>query len=133
MIIVNAILYLSSAWYIILACNQFFIIKILPYWFVTKNIGNYRKYDIFFIFCFTENMIFPPIAENQENMIFSLSIFTKMLFLYSCIAPVPLQLLSHHWIMPVLSFWKCLAFKKKSRGSLEWKDPSCKTTFMVNF
>ena len=84
MIIVNAILYLSSAWYIILAFNQFFIIKILP-------IDLLRK-----ISEITENMIFPPIAENQENMIFTLSIFTKMLFLCSCIPPVPLQLLSHH-------------------------------------
>ena len=45
-----------------------------------KNIGNYRKYDIFFNFRFTGNMIFPSIAENQENMIFTLSVFTKMLF-----------------------------------------------------
>ena len=58
--------------------------KILLYWFVTKNIGNYRKYDIFFNFCFTENMIFPWIAENQENMAFTLSVFTKCGF--SCSA-----------------------------------------------
>ena len=44
-----------------------------------KNIGNYRKYDIFFNFCFTEN-IFPSVSENYENMIFTLSVFTKMLF-----------------------------------------------------
>ena len=53
-----------------------FLIKILPY--VTKSIGNYRKYDIFFNFCFTEN-IFPSIVENPENMIFTLDVFTKML------------------------------------------------------
>ena len=84
MIIVNAILYLSScARYSILSFNQLFIIEILPYWFVPKNIGNYRKNDIFFNFRFTGNMIFPSIAENQENMIFTLSVFTKMLFLCS--------------------------------------------------
>ena len=81
MIIVNAILYLSSSVrYSILSFNQLFIIEILPYWFAAKNIGNYRKYDIFFNFRFTGNMIFPSIAENQENMIFTLSVFTKMLF-----------------------------------------------------
>ena len=81
MIIVNAILYLSScARYSILSFNQLFIIEILPYWFVAKNIGNYRKYDIFFNFRFTGNMIFPSIAENQENTIFTLSVFMKMLF-----------------------------------------------------
>ena len=84
MIIVNAILYLSSAQYSILSFNQLFIIEILPYWFVAKNIGNYRKYDIFFNFRFTGNMIFPSIAENQENMIFTLSVFTKMLFFMQC-------------------------------------------------
>ena len=85
MIIVNAILYLSScARYSILSFNQLFIIEILPYWFVAKNIGNYRKYDIFFNFRFTGNMIFPSIAENQENMIFTLSGFTKMFFFIQC-------------------------------------------------
>ena len=84
MIIGHAIPYLSSAWYNILSFNQFFIIKILLYWFVTKIIGNYRKYDIFFNFRFTENMIFLQIAENQENMIFTLSVFTKMLFFMKC-------------------------------------------------
>ena len=84
MIIGHAIPYLSSAWYSILSFNQFFIIKILLYWFVTKIIGNYRKYDIFFNFRFTENMIFLQIAENQENMIFTLSVFTKMLFFMKC-------------------------------------------------
>ena len=58
----------------------FFFVIILLYWFVTKNIGNYRKYDIFFNFRFTENMIFPSNAENHENMIFTFSVFTKMLF-----------------------------------------------------
>ena len=47
-----------------------------------KNIGNYRKYDIFFDFRFTKN-IFPSIAENPENMIFTLSVFSKMLFFSS--------------------------------------------------
>ena len=79
MVIVNAILYLSSVWYSILSYNHF-LIKILPYWFLTKNIRNCRKYNIFFNFRFTENMIFPSIAENPENMIFTLSMFTKMLF-----------------------------------------------------
>ena len=57
-----------------------FFIKVLPVWFVMKNIRNYRKYDIFVNFRFTENMIFPSIAENPENMIFKLSVFSKMLF-----------------------------------------------------
>ena len=83
MIIGHAILYLSSAWYSILSFNQSFIIKILLYWFVTKIIGNHRKYDIFFNFRLTENMIFLQIAENQEN-IFTLSVFTKMLFFMKC-------------------------------------------------
>ena len=83
MIIANAILQLSSTWYIILSFNQCFIIKILPYWFVAKNIENYRKYGIFFNFRFTEN-IFLSIAENQDNMIFTLSVFTKMLFFMQC-------------------------------------------------
>ena len=48
-----------------------------------KNIGTYRKYDIFFNFRFTEN-IFPSIMENQEKMIFTLSVFTKMLFFMQC-------------------------------------------------
>ena len=83
MIIANAILQLSSTWYIILSFNQCFIIKILPYWFVAKNIENYRKYYIFFNFRFTEN-IFSSIAENQDNMIFTLSVFMKMLFFMQC-------------------------------------------------
>ena len=84
MIIVNAMLYLSSAWYSILSFNQFFIIKILLYSFVAKNIRDYRKYDIFFNFRFAGNMIFPLIAENQESMILTLSVFTKMLFFMQC-------------------------------------------------
>ena len=48
-----------------------------------KNIGSYRKYDIFFNFHFTNNMIFPSIAENSEKMIFTLSVFTKMLFFHA--------------------------------------------------
>ena len=63
---------------------NFFIIKIFPYSFVAKNIGNYRKYDIFFNFRFTGNMVFPSIAEYQENKIFTLSVFTKMLFFMQC-------------------------------------------------
>ena len=58
-------------------------IKILPYWFATKNMGNYRKYGIFFNFRFTENF-FPSNAENQENTIFTLSVFTKMYFFMQC-------------------------------------------------
>ena len=42
------------------------------------------KYDIFFDFRFTENMIFPSIAENSENMIFTLNVFPKMLFFMQC-------------------------------------------------
>ena len=50
-----------------------------------KNIGNYRKYNIFLNFRFTASMIFPSIAENQENMIFTLSVFTRMLFFMQCV------------------------------------------------
>ena len=57
-----------------------FFIKILLFWFVIKNIGNYRKYDFFFDFRITENTISPSIEKNPENMIFTLSMFTKMLF-----------------------------------------------------
>ena len=42
------------------------------------------KYDIFFDFRFAENMIFPSIAENSENMIFTLNVFPKMLFFMQC-------------------------------------------------
>ena len=52
--------------------------------FVTKNVGNYRKYHFFFNFRFTEKIIFLSIPENQENMIFTLSAFTKMLFFTFC-------------------------------------------------
>ena len=62
----------------------FFFVIILLYWFVTKNIGNYRKYDIFFNFRFTENMIFPSNAENLKNMTFTFSVFMKMLFFMQC-------------------------------------------------
>ena len=50
MIIVNAILYLSSTWYSILSFNHFFG----HYLALLKNNENYRKYDIFFDFRFTE-------------------------------------------------------------------------------
>ena len=49
-----------------------------------KNTGNDRKYDIFVNFRFTENMIFPSNAENLENMIFTFSVFTKMVFFMQC-------------------------------------------------
>ena len=42
--------------------------------------GKYRKYNIFFDFRFMDNAIFPSVAENQENMIFTFSLFTKMRF-----------------------------------------------------
>ena len=102
MVIVNAVLKLSSAWYNILSFNQCFIIEILPYCFVAKNIGNPRKYDIFFNFCFTETMIFLSIAESQENMIFTLNIFTKRLFFMRCVLFCFLVQLSN-------IFWKAIA------------------------
>ena len=64
--------------YFIIKSN--FFIKIFFFLFVMKNIGNYRKYDIFLNFRFTENMIFPSIGENPENLIFTLIVFSKMLF-----------------------------------------------------
>ena len=82
MIIVNTILYLSSAWFSILSFNYIFIM--FPYLFVAKNIGNYGKHDIFFNFRFTGKIIFPSIAECQENVIFTLSGFTKVLFFKQC-------------------------------------------------
>ena len=105
MIIANAILQLSSAWYIILSFNQCFIIKILPYWFVAKNIGNYGKY-IFFNFRFTEN-IFSSIAENQDNMIFTLSVFMKMLFFMQCYVRQVFQNFLHSLLSKIAmyEFW----------------------------
>ena len=47
----------------------FFFVIILLYQFVTKNIKNYRKFDIFFNFCFTVNKIFLSIVENHEKKI----------------------------------------------------------------
>ena len=72
MIIVNAIVYNLSAPYSILSFNQLFNIEISPYWFLAKISG------------IVENMIFSLIAENQENMIFMLSVFTKILFFIQC-------------------------------------------------
>ena len=66
MIIVNAILYLSPAWYSSIESN--ILIDLLRE--ISTNIN----------FLFTENIIFPSIAENEENIIFMLSAFTKMLF-----------------------------------------------------
>ena len=80
MIIVNAVLNLSSAWDSILSFNQCFIIEILPYCFFPKNIGNYRKYDIFFNFSVTENMIFSSIAEYQENIIYVERFYENVIF-----------------------------------------------------
>ena len=54
MIIVNGILYLSSAWYSIFSFIQFFIIKIFPYWFLTKSIE------------IIENMIFSLLLVLQK-------------------------------------------------------------------
>ena len=54
-------------------------IKILFFWFVTKKLGNYRKY-ILFNFRFTENMIFPSIAENQEKMIYVKRLYKNAVF-----------------------------------------------------
>ena len=50
-----------------------------------KNIENYRKYDISYNFRFTEKMIFSSIAENQENMIFTLSVFEKQQFVFHAV------------------------------------------------
>ena len=118
MIIVNAILYLSSAQYSILSFNQLFIIEILPYWFVAKNIGNYRKYDIFFNFRFTGNMIFPSIAENQGNMIFTLSVITKMLFFMQCRELHIMQLILNIEKPTTQTYFQ----KKFQNSAMEWKD-----------
>ena len=77
MIILNAILYLSSTWYSILSFNQCFINEILPYWFVVK-ISEIEE-NIFFNFCFT------------ENMIFTLSVYTKMLLFMQCLGTAILR------------------------------------------
>ena len=114
MIIVTAILYLSSARYSILSFNQLFTIEILPYWFVAKNLGNYRKY-IFFNFRFMENMIYPLIAENQENMIFALSFFTKMLFFMQCLLSVAI----YNSFLSVIGayIWSSISLKKNLSNS----------------
>ena len=75
MIIVNAILYLSSAWYKILSFNQFFVIILL--------IDLLRK-----ITRIIENVIFPSIAENQENMIFFHAVIKSSLLVMITYNPV---------------------------------------------
>ena len=75
MIIVNAILYLSSAWYKILSFNQFFVIILL--------IDLLRK-----ITKIIENVIFPSIAENQENMIFFHAVIKSSLLVMITYNPV---------------------------------------------
>ena len=75
MIIVNAVLYLSSAWYKILSFNQFFVIILL--------IDLLRK-----ITKIIENVIFPSIAENQENMIFFHAVIKSSLLVMITYNPV---------------------------------------------
>ena len=75
MIIVNAILYLSSAWYKILSFNQFFVIILL--------IDLLRK-----ITKIIENVIFLSIAENQENMIFFHAVIKSSLLVMITYNPV---------------------------------------------
>ena len=82
MIIVNGILYLIRVVQYFLIYSIFYH-QNLPLLISYEKYRNYRKYDIFFTFRFTENMIFPSTAENQEN-IFTLSVFTKMLFFMQC-------------------------------------------------
>ena len=118
MIIVNAILYLSSAHYSILSFNQLFIVEILPYWFVAKSIRYYRKYDIFFNFRFTGNMIFPSIVENQENMIFTLSVIMKMLFFMQCRELHIMQLILNIEKPTTQTYFQ----KKFQNSEMEWKD-----------
>ena len=43
-----------------------------------------QKISFFFNFRFTEKMVFLSIAESQENMMITLSAFTKMLFFTFC-------------------------------------------------
>ena len=45
-----------------------------------RKISEIIENIFFFNFRFKGNMVFLSIAENQENMIFTLSVFTKMLF-----------------------------------------------------
>ena len=75
MIIVNAILYLSSAWYKMLSFNQFFVIILL--------IDLLRK-----ITKIIEHVIFPSIAENQENMIFFHAVIKSSLLVMITYNPV---------------------------------------------
>ena len=49
-----------------------------------RKIAEIIENMIFSLIFVTENMIFPSFAENQENMIFTLSVFTKMLFIMQC-------------------------------------------------
>ena len=39
-------------------------------------------------------MIFPSIAENLENMMFTLSVFAKMLFFMQCMTVMKLRILT---------------------------------------
>ena len=84
MVTVNTILCLSSAWYSFLSFNKFFYQNFAPFgllWKISEIIQNMIFTLVFF---FTKNMIFPSIAKNAENIIFTLSVFSKILFFMQC-------------------------------------------------
>ena len=130
MIIINAILYLSSAYYSILLFNQLFIIEILPYWFVARNIGNYRKYHIVFNFRFTGNMMSPSITENQENMIYTLRVFTKMLFFMQCFKQIFINYLNSQNIFST-TLW--IVIKKFKSAHVKFTYPVHKFFILLKF
>ena len=80
MVILNAVLYLSSVWYSILSFNQFFFIKILSYWFVTKSIVNYRKHDFSSIFILQKIWYFPQLQKIQKYGIYVEGFYENVVF-----------------------------------------------------
>ena len=66
------------------------------------------------IFLLYGNMIFPSIMENQENMIFTLSVFMKMLFFMQWIGSTLVDL-SEIWFGGSFD----ASFETISKGSLE--------------
>ena len=58
----------------------FFLFLPLPC-FITKNIGDYRKYDIFYNFPFTENMIFPvKCGKSRQYDIYAERFYENVIF-----------------------------------------------------
>ena len=121
MIIVNVILYLSSTWYSILSFNQSFLSKSCSTDLLQKISEIIENMIFFFNFCFTENIIFPSIAESEENMIFTLSLFTKMLFFMHNIVSFVLSMRMFKMVCWYLSVQTVTKIMKKSLTRIQQK------------